>query len=83
MVRFARVRAARLLASVAIGAMVVSFAPILGFAPHTAALAQDGDSVSSEFRTALSPYGTWRRHPRWGEVWVYNDQTPDWRMAAR
>jgi len=83
MVKLARVRTMRLLASVAIGAMVVSFAPILGFAPHTAALAQDGDSVSSEFRTALSPYGTWRRHPRWGEVWVYNDQTPDWRPYTR
>jgi hypothetical protein len=83
MVKLARVRTMRLLASVAIGAMVVSFTPILGLGPHTAAMAQDGDSVSSEFRTALSPYGTWRRHPRWGEVWVYNEQTPDWRPYTR
>ena len=27
-------------------------------------------TVSVEFRTALDPYGHWRRHDRWGEVWV-------------
>ncbi len=26
--------------------------------------------VTVEFRTALDPYGHWRRHDRWGEVWV-------------
>src|ERR1700741_5109505 len=27
-------------------------------------------SVSVEFHTALDPYGTWRNHRRWGEVWI-------------
>jgi hypothetical protein len=26
--------------------------------------------VSAEFQAALQPYGSWRRHARWGEVWV-------------
>ena len=35
--------------------------------------------ISAEFREALSPYGHWERHPRWGEVWVPDDTPPDWR----
>src|SRR5262252_4595103 len=26
-------------------------------------------AISAEFRSALEPYGEFRRHPRWGEVW--------------
>jgi len=36
-------------------------------------------SVSSEFRVALEPYGEFRRHPRWGEVWVPAHVARDWR----
>ena len=35
--------------------------------------------VSAEFQAALEPYGEWRRHPRWGEVWVPDDRPRDWR----
>lgn len=35
--------------------------------------------VSAEFQEALSDYGHWERHPRWGEVWVPDDVPPDWR----
>jgi hypothetical protein len=35
--------------------------------------------VSGEFQAALAPYGTWRRHPRFGEVWVPAGVPPDWR----
>jgi hypothetical protein len=43
------------------------------------ALAQMQVSVSVGFRDALEPYGTWRRHSRWGEVWVPARRTQNWR----
>ena len=43
------------------------------------ALAQAQVSVSIGFRGALEPYGTWRRHSRWGEVWVPARRTQNWR----
>ena len=36
-------------------------------------------AVREEFRTALQPYGSWRQHARWGEVWVPSDRRRDWR----
>ncbi len=35
--------------------------------------------ISAEFQEALSPYGHWERHARWGQVWVPDDTPPDWR----
>lgn len=35
--------------------------------------------ITAEFRSALDPYRAWVRHPRWGEVWVPDDVSPDWR----
>src|SRR5215467_13051172 len=35
--------------------------------------------ISAEFRTALEPYGRFREHPRWGEVWVPENVSRDWR----
>ena len=35
--------------------------------------------ISAEFQEALSPYGHWERHARWGEVWIPDDTPPDWR----
>ena len=35
--------------------------------------------TAAEFRSALDSYGSWVRHPRWGEVWVPDDVSPDWR----
>ncbi|HZQ37441.1 MAG TPA: DUF6600 domain-containing protein, partial [Dehalococcoidia bacterium] len=32
-----------------------------------------------EFAAALEPYGRWIRHPRYGEVWVPDDVSPEWR----
>lgn len=43
----------------------------------TPALAQV--AVRAEFRTALQPYGSWRRHSRWGDVWVPADRPRAWR----
>ena len=31
-----------------------------------------GISLTVEFHDALEPYGHWRRHSRWGEVWIPN-----------
>jgi len=42
--------------------------PLAATAP-TLALAQERARVSAEFRLALEPYGAFRSHPRWGEVW--------------
>jgi hypothetical protein len=46
-----------------------------GFPGLTPAYAQ----VSDEFIGALTPYGEWRRHPRWGEVWVPFNRPAGWR----
>jgi hypothetical protein len=35
--------------------------------------------VSSEFQAALEPYGEWRQHPRWGDVWVPDQRPRGWR----
>jgi hypothetical protein len=35
--------------------------------------------VSAEFQEALTPFGSWRRHGRWGEVWVPGRRQSDWR----
>jgi hypothetical protein len=54
----------------------------IAFGPSaTAALAQ-GVSISSEFRVALEPYGQFRRHSRWGEVWVPAHVARDWRPRS-
>ena len=41
--------------------------------------AQAQVQVSVEFRDALTPHGEWRKHGRWGEVWVPNRRPSDWR----
>ncbi len=35
--------------------------------------------VSAEFQAALQPYGSWRRHARWGMVWVPAHRPNGWR----
>ena len=42
------------------------------------AAAQTRDSISIEFRTGLTPYGSWRTVARWGEVWVPARIARDW-----
>jgi hypothetical protein len=83
MTKSIRARSTQLLASVAIGAAILALTPFFGAWPQSMAQAQDGDSVSSEFRTALSPYGHWQRHRRWGEVWVVDGMAADWRPYTR
>ena len=81
MTKSIRMRGARLLASVAIGAVVVALTPMLGAWPQATAQAQV--AISAEFRTALSPYGRWHRHARWGDVWIVNRVSSDWRPYSR
>jgi hypothetical protein len=54
---------------------VVTLATPIGFGALNAAHAQ----VSDEFQAALAPYGEWREHPRWGQVWVPLDRPDGWR----
>jgi hypothetical protein len=35
--------------------------------------------LSDEFQQALAPYGEWRQHPRWGDVWVPDQRPRGWR----
>jgi hypothetical protein len=53
----------------------VTLATPIGFGALNAAHAQ----VSDEFQAALAPYGEWREHPRWGQVWVPLDRPDGWR----
>jgi hypothetical protein len=64
-----------LLAGVA-GAALLVVSPVPSSLPPAAA---QGVVISAEFRTALAPYGTWRRVPRWGEVWIPARVSRDWR----
>jgi hypothetical protein len=32
-----------------------------------------------DFQAALEPYGEWRQHPRWGDIWVPFDRPRGWR----
>jgi hypothetical protein len=57
------------------GIAVVTLAAPVAIGGATPAYAQ----VSAEFQSALEPYGEWRRHPRWGEVWVPDDRPRGWR----
>jgi len=36
-------------------------------------------AIKSEFRLALQPYGEFREHSRWGEVWVPSRVNREWR----
>ena len=64
-----------LLASAAIAVMVLG----LPLASSRVSPAQaQGISVSVEFHDALEPYGHWRKHSRWGEVWI-PDRPRGWR----
>ncbi|HEU5272872.1 MAG TPA: DUF6600 domain-containing protein, partial [Xanthobacteraceae bacterium] len=64
---------ATLLTSVA----CVTAVPIVA-ATVTPAVAQERVQVTAEFRTALEPYGEFRQHQRWGEVWVPARVAQDW-----
>ena len=74
-------RSTRFLASVALGAVVLTITPMLGVELVTPAQAQY--VVDAEFRIALSPYGRWQRHARWGEVWLPDPVPADWRPYTR
>jgi hypothetical protein len=67
-------RVAGLLAAMTFVAMVTFIAT-----PAIPAAAQERVEISAEFRTALEPYGSFRRHDRWGEVWVPGNRERDWR----
>jgi hypothetical protein len=45
----------------------------------TGALMPAQAQVSAEFQAALDPYGEWRQHPRWGDVWVPDQRPAGWR----
>jgi len=65
---YRRIRA-HLLVVAAIAGLVLAL-PVAG-ALIVPAQAQ-GISLTVEFHDALEPYGHWRRHSRWGEVWIPN-----------
>ena len=43
------------------------------------AQASIGESTAGDFHVALEPYGAWRHHRRFGEVWVPAHRARDWR----
>jgi hypothetical protein len=67
-----------------VGLFTALFTAILITAPlliplPTPAAAQPRVAISSEFRLALEPYGEFRSHPRWGDVWIPANVGRDWR----
>jgi len=46
------------------------------------ALTPAAAQISEDAQIALEQYGSWRPHPRFGEVWVPADVPPDWRPYA-
>lgn len=73
-------RAHGIKSSLLAGAAVVALGMVLPLAVSVApAVAQERVVVSTEFRTALEPYGQFQRHGRWGEVWVPARLNRDWK----
>ena len=71
----------RRLASVALIGGGMAFAAIstpIVLGALTPAAAQ----ISEDAQVALEQYGSWRPHPRFGEVWVPTGVPPDWRPYA-
>ena len=71
----------RRLASVALIGGGIAFAAIstpIVFGALTPAAAQ----ISEDAQVALEQYGSWRPHPRFGNVWVPTGVPPDWRPYA-
>jgi hypothetical protein len=65
-----------ILAGVSASALLIA-TPLV--APSIApAAAQTRDSISIEFRTALTPYGSWHTVGRWGDVWVPAHVSRNW-----
>ena len=65
-----------ILAGVSASALLIA-TPLV--APSIApAAAQTSNSISVEFRTGLTPYGSWRTVARWGEVWAPARVARDW-----
>ena len=54
---------------------VISLPASIAVGSLTPAIAQ----VTEEFRIALEPYGSWRRHARYGDIWIPNRLPRDWR----
>jgi hypothetical protein len=69
-------RAALLIGLVAGGLAVAAPASLVTSAHAQASV---GVSVGADFRVALEPYGGWRHHRRFGDVWVPASRARDWR----
>ena len=63
----------------AILAITTSAAIVFGVLVAPIALAPAQAQISEDAQIALEEYGTWRPHPRFGEVWVPAGIPPDWR----
>ncbi len=73
-----RLGRAALLIGLAAGTMAVAGPSSLMLTPaHAQASAQVSDA--GDFRVALEPYGAWRHHRRFGDVWVPESRPRDWR----
>ncbi len=59
--------AVHFLASAAVAVLVLGIPAVVSRVSPAQA---QGISISVEFRDALEPYGHWRKHSRWGEVWI-------------
>lgn len=68
----------RLLASAAVAALL-AVTPMIAGSLSPAAAQQTRVAAAAEFRTALEPFGRFRQHARWGEVWVPSRVAQDWR----
>ena len=70
-----RVAQAAMLIGIAAGALLC--APER-WSPIAPAAAQE-HSIRADFRTALEPFGAWRHHARFGDVWVPGHRSRAWR----
>jgi hypothetical protein len=72
-----RLARAALLTGIAAGALAMSVPA--GSILVSPAAAQAAVKVSADFRIALEPFGAWRHHARFGEVWVPAHRGHNWR----
>ena len=71
-----RVARAAMLIGIASGALMI--APEQ-WSPIAFAAAQERPSIRADFRAGLEPFGAWRHHARFGDVWVPGHRSRAWR----
>src|SRR5882762_10543273 len=68
-----------ILAGIAAGVLLLSAPAEFNLITPAAAQQSLPAGIAADFRTALEPYGSWRHHSRFGDIWAPRNVSRDWR----